>query len=137
MKLKACLDTGVITQFYSKDVPEKIKNFKNQIKTRTIDACTLFPLVAEATFHICKLEGKDAALQKISNFLNTYPIRIILLDSGTSIKAGLLRCQHRRMLSYNDCLAIAFCLNNKYTLHTTEKKLKDLIPNLSLTTYFF
>lgn len=114
-----------------------IQIFKNQIKNRTIDAYTLYPLVAEAVFHICKLEGKDAAAQKISNFLNTYPIRIMPLDSGLAIKAGLLRCEFRRILSYNDRLIVAFCLNNKYTLHTTERKLKDLIPNLSLKIYSF
>ncbi len=132
-----CLDTGLITQFYAKNVPEQIQLVKNQIKNRTVDAYTLYPLIAEAVFHICKLEGKDAAEQTITNFLNTYPVQVILLDASISIKAGLLRCEYRRMLSYNDCLVVALCLNKRYTLHTTEKKLQGLIPSLSLKIYSF
>ena len=53
------------------------------------------------------------------------------------IKAGLLKCQHAKVLSYNDCFAIAYALNKKFTFHTTEKGLKEIQPNLKLKTYNF
>jgi predicted nucleic acid-binding protein len=136
VKSKACLDTGVITLFYSENAPSSINELLIHIEKGTMQAYTLYPLLVEVIFHICKLDGKDAAIKKISNFLNEYPIKIISLDPSLCIKAGLLRCQHRT-LSYNDCIAVSFCLNHKMTLHTTEKKLKDLTPNLTLKTYFF
>ncbi len=136
MKSKACLDTGVITLFYSENPPNSINDLILEIEKGITEAYTFFPLLVESIFQICKLEGKDPATQKISNFTNEYPINFVPLDFNLSIKAGLLRCQHRK-LSYNDCIAVAFCLNNKITLHTTKKKLKELIPNLSLKTYPF
>ncbi len=136
MKTKACLDTGVITLFYSENASHPINELMTHIENGTTDGYTLYPILVESIFQICKLEGKDAAMGKISHFLNDYPIRVVSLDQGLIMKAGLLRCQHRK-LSFNDCIAISFCLNNKITLHTTEKRLKDLIPNLSLKTYFF
>ncbi len=136
MKSKACLDTGVITLFYSENPPNSINDLLVYIEKGTTEAYTLFPLLVEAFFQICKLEGKDSATRKISNFTNEYPINVMPLDLNLSIKAGLLRCQHRK-LSHNNCIAVAFCLNNKIPLHTTEKKLKELIPHLSLRTYPF
>ena len=137
MKDRACLDAGVITLFYAEDVPDQITMLKNQIKNKTIDAYTLNPLLTEAVFHICKIKGKDAATQNITNFLNTYPVSIVPIDTNIVIKAGLLRCQYRGILSYNDCFAVAFCLNKRITLHTTEKGFKKILPKLSLQTYNF
>ncbi len=108
----------------------------SHIENGMIEGYTLYPILVESIFHICKLEGRDAATEKISNFLNDYPIKVVSLDQGLCIKAGLLRCQHRK-LSYNDCIAVSFCLNKRMTFHTTEKRLKDLIPKLSVKTYLF
>ncbi len=136
MKSKACLDTGVISLFYSENSPSTINDLMTQIEKGIVEGYTLYPILVECAFQICKLEGKDAATEKISHFLNNYHIIMITLDKVLTIKAGLLRCQQRK-LSYNDCIAISFCLNNNATLHTTEKKLKDLVPKLSVKTYFF
>lgn len=137
MGKQACLDTGVITLLYSKDPPNPIlKLFKN-IKDKDIDANIVSPIIAEAFYHICKLNGKIVAETTIATFLNTYPINLINLNQSLIIKAGLLKCQYSQDLSYNDCYAIAYALNKRLTLHTTEKGLGNLIPNLKLKSYIF
>ncbi len=132
-----CLDTGVITLLYSKEPPKSIlKLFKN-IKEKDLDAHIVSPIIAEAFYHICKLSGKIIAETTIATFLNTYPINLINLNQSLIIKAGSLKCQYVQALSYNDCYAIAYALNKKVTLHTTEKGLGKLIPNLKLKSYAF
>lgn len=48
-----------------------------------------------------------------------------------------MKCQHSNILSYIDCLTIAFSLNKKITLHTTEKNLGEIFPDLKLEEYYF
>ena len=137
MGKQACLDTGVITLLYSKDPPKSILKLFKDIIEKDLDAHIVSPIIAEAFYHICKLNGKNIAETTIATFLNTYPINLINLNQSLIIKAGLLKCQYVQALSYNDCYAIAYALNKKFTLHTTEKGLGKLIPNLKLKSYIY
>ncbi len=137
MKQKACLDTGIITQLYSRKVPSNILELMNAIKAEKIESYILSPIIVEAFYHICKLRGKIIAETIIATFLNTYPLKIVNLNQSLIFKAGILKCQHRTTLSYNDCYAIAFALNKKITFHTTEKGLGKILPNLKLKIYTF
>jgi len=137
MKKKACLDTGIITQLYSKEPPNNILHFMNSIKAGKIEAYVLSPIIVEAFYHICKLKGNVNAETTIATFLKTYPIKIVNLNQSLIFKAGILKCQHRAELSYNDCYAIAFSLNKKITFHTTEKSLRKILPILKLKIYDF
>ena len=137
MKKKACIDTGIITQLYSKEPPKSILHFMDSIKAGKIEAYVLSPIIVEAFYHICKLNGKANAETIIATFLKTYPIKIVNFNQSLIFKAGILKCQHRAELSYNDCYAIAFSLNKKMTFHTTEKSLSKILPTLKLKTYIF
>ncbi len=137
MKNKICIDTGIITQGCSKKVPDSISLLLKDILGKKIDAFVLAPIIAEAYFHICKTKGIEAAENLITSFFKTYPIKMVNLDQALIYKAGELKCQHRNILSYNDCYTIAYALNNKITLHTTEKELKDILPNLKTRKYQF
>ena len=137
MRKQICLDTGVITLFYSRDTPQSISNLFKNIRERKIEAYILSPIISEAFYHICKLDGKVAAETKIASFLNSYPIKLVNLNQSLMIKAGLLKCQHAKVLSYIDCFAIAYALNKKFMFHTTEKGLKRILPDLKLETYNF
>jgi len=132
-----CLDTGMITLLYSKDTPQSILQLFKNIKEETIEAHVLSPLIAESFFHICKLSGKVAAETILATFLNTFPIKLVNLNQSLMIKAGLLKCQHNKILSYNDCFAIAYALNKELTFHTTEKNIEKIFPTLKLKTYTF
>jgi len=132
-----CLDTGMITLLYSIDTPEQILQLFKNIKEEKIEAHVLSPLMAESFYHICKLSGKVAAETILATFLNTYPIKLVNLNQSLIIKAGLLKCQHAKILSYNDCFAIAYALNKKLTFHTTEKSIRKIFPTLKLKTYSF
>ncbi len=134
---RACLDTGIITQFYSKEPPKSILDFMNSIKAGKIEAYALSPIIVEAFYHICNLKGKASAETMIATLLKTYPIKIVNLNQSLIFKAGILKCQYRTELSYNDCYAIAFSLNKKVTFHTTEKNLNRILPTLKLKTYKF
>jgi len=137
MKNIACLDTGIITQLYSKEPPKSILHFMDSIKAGKIEAYVLSPIIVEAFYHICKLKGKATAETMIATFLKTYPIKIVNLNQSLIFKAGILKCQHRAELSYNDCYAIAFSLNKRITFHTTEKSLSKILPTLKLKSYNF
>ncbi len=137
MKGKVCLDTGIITLLYSKIPPKKILQLMNSVKTGKIEAYALSSIIVEAFYHICKLKGKANAETTIATFLNTYPVKIVNLNQSLIFKAGLLKCQYPAELSYNDCYTIALSLNKKMIFHTTEKRLREILPNLKLETYVF
>lgn len=132
-----CLDTGMITLLYSKDTPQPILQLFKNIRDERIEAHVLSPLMAESFYHICKLSGKVAAETILATFLNTYPIKLVNLNQSLIIKAGLLKCQHAKILSYNDCFAIAYALNKRLAFHTTEKRIGKIFPTLKLKTYSF
>lgn len=132
-----CLDTGMVTLLYSKDTPQSILQLFKNIKEEKIEAHIVSPLMAECFYHICKLNGKVAAETILATFLNTYPIKLVNLNQSLIIKAGLLKCQHAKMFSYNDCFAIAYALNKKLEFHTTEKTIGEIFPTLKQKTYSF
>ena len=137
MGKKSCLDTGVITLFYSKDPPNSIKDLFRDIKENKIEAHIVSPVLSEVFYHICNLNGKVAAETIVASFLNNYPIKLVNLNQTLIIKAGLLKCQYPQLLSYNDCFSISYSLNKKLTFHSTEKELGKVIPNLKLRSYQF
>ncbi|MGQ4875850.1 MAG: type II toxin-antitoxin system VapC family toxin [Promethearchaeia archaeon] len=137
MSNNACLDTGVITQYYAKDVPPEIKKLMNSIKSGKIRAHVLTPILVEVYYNICKLKGKEVAQNQIASFFYEIPFKLVSLDKSLILKAGILKCQYRKQLSYNDCYAIAYALNNNMTFHTTEKELKKILPNLKVKEYRF
>ena len=132
MKNQVCLDAGVIFQYFSKPRPEKVSNLMNDIEQEKVIANVLKPVLCEVFFHLCKAYGKESAEIQLMTFTRSFPVQGIDLDDSLVLKAGLLKCQHRKQLSYNDCMSIAWCLNNKVEFHTTEKLLKRIPENTCL-----
>ena len=91
----------------------------------------LKPVLIETFKHLCHLHGIEFAKITILSFINQYPIHLIEFDIALIIKAGTLKCQNPKTLSYIDCMSIAYTLNSKITFHTTEKTLKK-IPSTTL-----
>ena len=137
MKNKICLDTGIVTQFYSENTPESILQLMKSVLEGKIEAYILAPILIEIFYHICVLRGKQSAETTVATFLNKYPVKLVNLDQTLIYKAGRLKCQHRNRLSYNDCYAIAYSLNNKLIFHTTEKELKEDLLNLKIVNHSF
>jgi PIN domain nuclease of toxin-antitoxin system len=108
-----------------------------KIKSRDIIAYVVYPILVEIYYQICRLSRQDAAEAHVASFLHNYPVRLVNLNKSLIFKAGKMKCQHSNILSYFDCLAIAFSLNKKITLHTTEKNVGEIFPDLKLEEYFF
>ena len=123
-----CLDTGVISIFFSNDPTNQVKNLMKKIQQQKINAYLPKPVLIEAFYHICRNDGKENAKITLINFLKKYPLNLIEFDNNLIIHAGQLKCQHRNSLSYIDCMGIAIALNRKIPFHTTEKKMNK-IPN--------
>ena len=130
------LDTGVITLYYTKSPPQEVNNLMQEIKQRKVTAYVNLLTLVEVFKNLYIAKGKSFAESSIVSFLNTYPIKLLEANQSVILKAGTLKCQYRRELSYIDCLIIAHSLNQKLTLHTTEKDLPD-IPNLLIRKYEF
>ena len=126
---KAYLDAGILTLYLAKNCPQKINELMTSIKAGTVEGHVLAPVLTEAFSHICKLDGIDDAKVSINTLLKEHPLHVGEQDTSLVVSAGVLKCQHRDSLSYIDCLSIAYCLNNKCTFHTTEKKLKKIPGN--------
>lgn len=107
-----------------KEENEDIVKLVSNLKKGIFHAQVLAPLLCEVYFHLCRPRGKDYASMKVSSLPAAYSIEIIPVDMRITIRAGQLKCQYQHVLSYNDCLSIAYCLESKLTFHTTEKKLK-------------
>ncbi len=125
---KVLLDAGILGIFFSSDSTTPVQELFDSLEANKIEARVLKPMLCEAFFHICKSEGKDAAEAKLASMMRRYPIIQEKIDSPTINLAGMIKCQHRDRLSYIDCMNIAFCLNNKLAFHTTEKCLKQILP---------
>ncbi|HME56011.1 MAG TPA: hypothetical protein VKM55_27660 [Candidatus Lokiarchaeia archaeon] len=135
---KACLDTGVITLFYSNPVPLKVTQLREAIFTGNIEAYVVSPVLVEAFSQLCKLDGGiDFAEKIIIEFLNTYPVKLASLNQSLIIKAGQLKCKHRNILSLANCIAIGHALIKKMEFHTTEKNIDKLFPKLKIVKYHF
>jgi predicted nucleic acid-binding protein len=133
---RICLDTGPLTLHFTKDEPQEITTLMNDIKHQKIDAYVITPILVEVFKHLCIAKGKWFAESSISALQMNYPMKFVSLSNDTILKAGGLKCQYRRILSYFDCLVIAYTLNEKLVLHTAEKKLPT-IQNLKVKTYSF
>jgi hypothetical protein len=101
------------------------------IRDGKTEANVLKPVLCETFYNICKNKGKDIANQSIATLEKVYPLLQIDLDDALIMFTGLLKCQHRERLSYIDCMSLAFCINNRVEFHTTEKTLKQILPELS------
>ncbi len=128
---KACIDAGVLGIHFSDDPTQEVNELMNSVLTEEIIAYILRPILIESYFHICKLKGIEIAQITIVSFIQKYPVKLVNITDNLIFSAGKLKCQNRKTLSYNDCLTIGFCLNNKVEFHTTEKNLKR-IPNDTL-----
>ncbi len=134
--MKICLDTGPLTLHFTKDEPKEITNLMNDIKHQKTEAYIISPILVEVFKHLCIAKGKLFAESSISALQKNYPLIMVSLTNDTILKAGGLKCQYRRILSYFDCLVIAYALNEKLVLHTTEKKL-PAIKNLRVKKYLY
>ena len=134
MTLRICLDTGPLTLHFTKDEPKDITTLMNDIKHQKTKAYVITPILVEVFKHLCIAKGKPFAESSISALQKNYPLILVSLTSDTIFKAGGLKCQYRRILSYFDCLVIAYALNEKLVLHTTEKELPR-IQNLRVKKY--
>jgi hypothetical protein len=138
---KICLDAGILSIYFSKDCSIKVTNLMKEIQRKKYDSNILKPVLCEAFYHLCKIEGKENASIKIISFLRKSPISQIDLEESLILLTGILKCQHRTTLSYIDCMSIAFCLNEKAVFHTTEKMIKKIqdytIQKLKIETYSF
>lgn len=124
-----CLDTGVLSIYFSKDVTKEVSNLMRKIMQKQVEAHVLKPVFVEVFWHLCRNHGTDAAKSILLSFLNQVPIEQVELSLPLIIKAGTIKCQKPSGLSYIDCMCIAYALNMKVPFHTTEKTLKT-IPNL-------
>lgn len=136
MKLKFCLDTGIVTLYYLENTPKEINDLMRDIRDGSITACMPNNLLIETYYHLCKGKGKDLADSCLQSFYVKVPVAFISLSNTLISKAGQLKCQYRNELSYNDCVAITVALQEKATLCTTEKALPE-IKNLRVKKYRF
>ncbi len=110
----------------------------NCIKSGTIEAYVVSPVLVEAFTQFYKLEGGIGFAEKaIVDLLNTFPLKLVALNQSLIIKAGELKCKHRNVLSLVDCIAIGYAVNKSMEFHTTEKELDKLFPRLKIIKYNF
>ncbi|MHA1719474.1 MAG: PIN domain-containing protein, partial [Promethearchaeota archaeon] len=122
---KVCLDAGILAIFFSKDISSEANDLLKSILQLETHAYILKPILIESYYHLCKVKGAYHAESTIKSFLFKYPIKIEPISEDLIYSAGKIKCQNRKILSYNDSLAISYCLNNNITFYTTEKNLKD------------
>lgn len=121
-----CIDAGVLSIHFSNDSTQEVNNIMDLILRNEIQAFILRPILIESYYHLCKLKGIEIAKITITSFIRKYPVKLINITDDLIYSAGKLKCQNNKTLSYNDCISIAFCLNNKVEFHTTEKNLKNI-----------
>ena len=134
MTSRICLDTGPITLHFTKDEPKEVTTLMNGIKQQKTEAYVISPILVEVFKHLCIAKGKSFAESSLSALQKNYPLIFVSLSNDIILKAGGLKCQYRRILSYFDCLVIAYSLNEKLVLHTTEKDFPS-IQNLRVKKY--
>jgi hypothetical protein len=122
------LDTGVVTLYLSQNPPKEIISLFHAIKKGTYEAYILNYVLLQTFKHLCKKLGVDSTRTIINSFISQVPLVNIEITPDLITKAGILKCQHSEILSYIDCMLLAFGMNNKMPFHTTEKRLKK-IPN--------
>jgi predicted nucleic acid-binding protein len=136
MVRRVCLDTGPICLYYQKNPPEEINTLIRDIKSKKSSVLLCDIVLVEVFKHLCIAGGKDYAANCIRSFQLNVPYKSISLTTDLITEAGVLKCQYRKNLSYNDCISISLALNNNAEFHTTEKELPD-IPRLRVIKYKF
>nr|MDO8117939.1 hypothetical protein [Candidatus Sigynarchaeota archaeon] len=121
----------MVTQFYARNCPETISAVFAGIKNGETQAFVPAGILIESYYNMCNLSGKGAAEANLNNFMEKLPVEVVQIEKDVLFKAGVLKCQFRHDLSYNDCTAIALSLNWKLVLHTTEKEIKKNSKPLS------
>jgi|SRR5271157_805255 len=138
MRTRIVLDTGPITLYFSKKPPIDIENLMHSAQQGEIEAEVASPTLVEVFNQICISKGKEKALQSQDSLATTIPVAVIQLDQDLIARAGALKCQYRKQLSYIDCIAISLAQRDKAIFHTTEKELDPLhIPHLKVKKYAF
>jgi hypothetical protein len=131
-----CLDTGPICLYYQKNPPDEINILIKNVKSKKISVLLCNIMFVEVFKHLCIAGGKDYAANCIRSFQLNVPYKSISLTTDLIIEAGVLKCQYRKNLSYNDCISISIALKSNAEFHTTEKDLPD-IPRLRVIKYKF
>ncbi|MBD3340909.1 MAG: PIN domain-containing protein [Candidatus Lokiarchaeota archaeon] len=126
MAKRVCLDAGPISLYYQRNPPKEIKALIKNIKSKKFSAFVCHVIFVEVFKHLCIAGGKKYAANCIRSFQLNVPYKSFSLTAETIIDAGLLKCQYRKILSYNDCLSITLALKNNAEFHTTEKELPDI-----------
>lgn len=121
-----CIDTRLISCYFDESTPQPILDFWDSIQKQELHGVILKPIISESVYHLCKNKGKDYAVTKVKSLIHRYSLSVIDLTEDLLFQAGLLKCQNRDILSYNDCFSIAYCLTEKVPFYTTEKKLKSI-----------
>ena len=124
-----CLDTGVLNILLSENPTDKVKKLEKSVYSGKVECHILSPVLVELYWQICRLKGIEIAKIAITSFIRKFPIVKVDLDENIILKAGMVKCQHKSSLSYNDCISIAYCLNKKIPFHTTEKKIMKIKHN--------
>jgi predicted nucleic acid-binding protein len=132
----ACLDAGVIDLYYQKDPPQKILQLFRAIDNGEVVAMVPEPTLVEVFKNLCVPIGKEFATRVINSMMDKVELRFVPLSKALILSAGKLKCQFRNVLSYNDAILIAVAINEKATIHTTEKELPK-IPHLDVMKYEF
>jgi predicted nucleic acid-binding protein len=122
--------------YLSKNPTQEIELLIKKIQAKEISAAVVAPVLIEVFKHLCVKNGKDFAINAFNSFRARVPLEIIQLTDSLIIAAGNLKCRYRGTLSYIDCIIIAFAIEQKIVLHTTEKELKN-IPKLTVKEYGF
>jgi len=131
-----CLDAGVLSLFFMKNSPKEINLLMERIKKKPNNTYIAKEILIEVYKHLCLLKGYSYANSVLLSFYRDYSVNLMDLTHQLIAKAGKLKCQHRKKLSYNDCIAIAISLQEEAIFHTTEKELPK-IPHLRVKSYTF
>ena len=126
---KICLDTGVLSLYFSENTPKKVKDLISRVKKGELQCYIIESVLVELYMNICKSKGIEIARMTISTLIRELPHMLVNLNEDLIITSGKLKCQHKDTLSYIDCMSIAFCLNNGIEFHTTEKHVKKIPHN--------
>ena len=126
---RICLDTGVLSILLSGNPTEKIQKLQKSAYSKKVECHILSPMLVETNWQLCKLKGIEIAKIAITSFVRKFPHVLVDLSENIILKAGMVKCQHRTTLSYNDCISIAYCLNTKMEFHTTEKTIQKIKHN--------
>ncbi|MBN2151975.1 MAG: PIN domain-containing protein [Candidatus Lokiarchaeota archaeon] len=121
---------------YLRNPPEKVEALFRDIIDGSVDTIIPETILIEAFKHLCVSGGKEYASDVINSIYLDGKVQIVPLNRLLVISAGKLKCQHRNVLSYNDCILIAVALKERATVHTTEKEWPK-ITHLDVVKYTF